>query len=201
MPARRPAEESLLFDLPLDERPVDEPAADDGDGPEQAALPLAVGTAPAADEDGESEPAAPPQPAAPAARRRPVWRQRVIAGLTDLGTCLAVLALLVAALSAMGVEPAAELLPGLVVFLLAFSFLYQVLPLAFWGRTPGMALTGLRATARDGRQLTFGQTARRWLGSVLTVALAGLPLLLLFTGRSLSDRLSGSQTGRDPRTG
>lgn len=197
MPARRPVEESLLFDLPLDERSADESSA--SDDPEQGALPLAPRDEPsAAEEEHPHEMPAQPPPAV--ARPRPAWRSRLIAGLTDFGFCLGVLALLAAALWRMGIEPAVELLPALAVFLLAFSFLYQVLPLAFWGRTPGMALAGLRAAALDGRQLTFGQTARRWLGSVLTVVLAGLPLLFLLTGRSLSDRLSGSRTGRDPRS-
>ena len=41
-----------------------------------------------------------------------------------------------------------------------------------------MALAGLRTTGLDGRPLTFRQAALKWLGSVLTVALVGLPLLL-----------------------
>ena len=83
----------------------------------------------------------------------------------------------------------------LLLFFLPFSFLYQVFPLAFWGRTPGMARTGLVARGRDGRSLTFGQAGLRWLASVLTVLLLGLPVLSTqLTGRSLADRISDSQT-------
>ncbi len=103
--------------------------------------------------------------------------------------------LLLVALLAQGVRPAISDWPAGLVFLLTFSFLYAVLPLAFWGRTPGMALAGLRGTSTDGRPMSFRQAVLRWLGSVLTLALAGLPLLLLaLGGRSLSDLLSGSTT-------
>jgi len=96
-----------------------------------------------------------------------------------------------------GLEPRLEDVPGLVIFLLSFSFLYTVVPLAFWGQTAGMAWAGIKATDRERRPLTFGQTALRWLSGLLCVALAGLPLLLSFTRRSLADRLSGSDTWQD----
>ena len=47
---------------------------------------------------------------------------------------------------------------------------------------------------RDGDPLTFDQTARRWLGGILTVATLGLPLLVTGDRRSLTDGLSGSAT-------
>ncbi|HUP42559.1 MAG TPA: RDD family protein, partial [Thermoanaerobaculia bacterium] len=85
--------------------------------------------------------------------------------------------------------------PALVLFLLVFSFLYTVLPLAFWGQTPGMAWAGLVARARGYESLTFSQTGRRWLGGLLTAALLGLPALLAAGGgRSMADRLSDSDT-------
>lgn len=93
---------------------------------------------------------------------------------------------------------------GLVVFVAVFSFLYTVIPLAFWGRTLGMSQAGLVASGGDPERsaLTFGQTALRWLGGVLTLTLLGLPTLLaLLGGRSLTDRLSGSRTWRLPRSG
>lgn len=93
---------------------------------------------------------------------------------------------------------------GLAVFVAVFSFLYTVIPLAFWGRTLGMTRAGLVASGGDREQsaLTFGQTALRWLGELLTLALLGLPTLLaLLGGRSLTDRLSGSRTWRLPRSG
>ena len=119
---------------------------------------------------------------------------RVMAGAAD---CLVHVASLAVALLAMvwrGLQPGLEQWPGLLLFLLAFSFLYWTFPLAFWGQTPGMAWTGLKARDFGNQPLTFGQTALRWLGAWLTVALAGLPLLVALSGRSLSDRLSRSHT-------
>lgn len=94
----------------------------------------------------------------------------------------------------MGVHPVLSDWPAVALFLLSFSFLYTVVPLAFWGHTPGMAWAGLDARSRDGEPLAFDQTARRWIGGILTLLLLGLPLLLAFGGRSLSDLLSGSET-------
>ncbi|MCZ6508668.1 MAG: RDD family protein [Acidobacteria bacterium] len=78
--------------------------------------------------------------------------------------------------------------------ILLFSFLYHVVPLAFWGHTPGMTVVGLRTRTLDDRPLSLPQATRHWLALLLTVATAGLGLLLAFAGRSLADRLSGSQT-------
>ena len=57
-----------------------------------------------------------------------------------------------------------------------------------------MAWAGLVSQNRDGEPLTFDQTARRWIGALLTLGTAGLPLLLALRGRSLADLLSGSVT-------
>jgi hypothetical protein len=57
-----------------------------------------------------------------------------------------------------------------------------------------MAWVGLTARNQDGEPLTFDQTARRWLGGLLTLGFAGLPILLTGKSRSLTDRLSGSAT-------
>jgi uncharacterized RDD family membrane protein YckC len=117
-----------------------------------------------------------------------------MAGVIDLAAVLAVGVCSWIGLQLMGVE--LQPVPGLplLLFALAFSFLYCVFPLAFWGRTPGMAWIGLQARSLDDRSLSFGQTALRWLAGVLTVACLGLPLLLVLGGTYLSDRLSGSKT-------
>ncbi len=204
MSRRRPAEEGLLFDLPLDRRPI-EPAATEA--VEQPALPLVEEEVPdvpdlpqeAALDTRDDKP--PPVEVSPASNRRPddkpaavTLRLRAAAGLTDLGVCAAVMVVLLVALLAQGVRPGVSDWPAGALFLLTFSFLYAVMPLAFWGRTPGMALAGLQTTSTDGRPLTFRQAILNWLGSVLTVALAGLPLLLALGGRSLSDLISGAMT-------
>ena len=86
-----------------------------------------------------------------------------------------------------------ELLP-LALFLFAWSFVYFVVPLAFWGQTPGMSWAGLVARSSAAEPLSFGQAAMRWLGTWMTWATLGLGGLLAFTGRSLADRISGSST-------
>jgi uncharacterized RDD family membrane protein YckC len=86
--------------------------------------------------------------------------------------------------------------PPLALFLLAFSFVYTTVPLAFWGQTPGMALLTLIARRPGQAPLTFRQAAIRWLAGWLSVLLGGLPMLLALTGASLADRLSGSATLR-----
>lgn len=204
MSRRQPADEDLLFDLPLDTTPAAPPPAPEEI--EQPGLPLEERppAEPAAAEELVSvvEEGAPP--VAPTRRHAAghppaaTLGQRLIAGLADLGVCSGVLVILLLVLLALGVRPVAADWPAALLFLLTFSFLYAVLPLAFWGRTPGMALAGLRKSSRDGRPLSFRQAILTWLGTVLTVALVGLPLLMAVGGRSLSDLIAGSMTRHQP---
>lgn len=118
---------------------------------------------------------------------------RLAAAAIDFGVVLMVLALSAMGLRWLGVELDSGGIAPLALFSLSFSFLYFVFPLAFWGRTPGMAQAGLAARCSNGQTLTFSQAAQRWLGAVLTVVGLGLPLFLMIsTGRSLADRLSDS---------
>lgn len=198
----RDPDEPLLFDLPLT-----------GPGREEddEALPLRRRSA------REDRTAAPEPP--PATRRGPVpvpdpepgfddepeeqpaasgfagRGRRYASGLADLMVHAAVLVVALLGCRGLGVRP--EFIrdwPALGIFLLSFSFLYIVLPLAFWGQTLGMAWAGLTARNRDAEALTFSQTARRWLGGLLTTAILGLPLLVTGSRRSLTDLLSGSAT-------
>jgi uncharacterized RDD family membrane protein YckC len=120
--------------------------------------------------------------------------RRLAAAAADLLVHAAVTVLALAGCRYLGVLPALGDWPAMLVFLLSFSFLYTVVPLAFWGHTLGMTWAGLTAASADGQPLSFDQTARRWLGALLTLATLGLPLLLALGGRSLADRLSGSRT-------
>lgn len=198
-------EDQLLFDLPLD------PAATAPRRPEPRRAPVKAAPAPPvsamprrpapvprdilerheghAGEDREAE-----LPEETSAAARASLGSRLVAGVADLLIHAAVLMILLIGTRLLGVRTTLADAPALGVFLLAFSFLYTIVPLAFWGHTLGMAWTGLVAENRDGEPLTFGQTARRWLGGVLTLAAAGLPLLLALGGRSLADLLSGSVT-------
>jgi uncharacterized RDD family membrane protein YckC len=205
---RSPDEEPSLFDLPLDgpapvveEAEPEEPEAA-GPGPDEEPLlyepeprhSTSPG-APPATLPREPGPVPPSSPAGHPTRQRAPLSARLLAGLADLAVHLALAVALLFGSRLLGVEAGLGDWPALVLFLLVFSFLYTVLPLAFWGQTPGMAWAGLVARAAGGESLTFGQTARRWLASLLTVALLGLPAFLAAGGgRSLSDRLSGSET-------
>jgi hypothetical protein len=80
------------------------------------------------------------------------------------------------------------------VFAFYLSFFSTVVPLILFGKTVGMALTGLTARGLRGSPLTAAQSARRWLGTALTLFTLGVPLLV--TRRDLGapspgDRLSG----------
>lgn len=119
---------------------------------------------------------------------------RYLAGLADLAVHAALAVSLLFGARLLGTAAGFGDWPALAVFLLVFSFLYTLLPLAFWGRTPGMAWARLVARAPGDVSLTFGQSARRWLAGLLTLVLLGLPTLLAAGGgRSLADRLSGSR--------
>lgn len=205
---RPPGDPGLFDDLPLQQDPrVKEPTPPpierpkptppQARPPEQAteSLPLFA----------DPTPAVPTSASGPAelldATTKPAWRPvvpvpaQLAAGLVDLGVVLAVGLVLWLGLYLMGVSVDLGSMGLLALFLLPFSFLYEVFPLAFWGRTPGMSRVGLVARNPDGKSLSFAQAAIRWFASVLTVCLVGLPwILTAATGRSLADRLSGSQT-------
>lgn len=119
---------------------------------------------------------------------------RLLAGVADIAVHVVMTGIALGAVLGLGVPLTTESWPAFAVLVLAFSFLYWVVPLAFWGQTPGMAWIGHIARGDGDEPLSFGQTVRRWIGAWLTVGLVGLPLLLGLGGRSLSDRLSGTET-------
>jgi uncharacterized RDD family membrane protein YckC len=197
---RRPEQdpnEPLLFDLPLgvpERKRSEEPAAERKRPTRAPAPPVPLSLpaeAPRAsqeiqDEDGELL-VEPGEGYAGAV-------SRLSSGAADLVVHVALGVVILLGCRGMGIRPTWAEGPAIGLFLLAFSFLYTVVPLAFWGHTLGMAWAGITSRNLDGEPLTFDQTARRWLGSVLTAATLGLPLLLSRGGRSLTDRLSGSAT-------
>jgi uncharacterized RDD family membrane protein YckC len=182
-------DEPGLFDLPLDPPPgpTDRQAAEPGAPPEAPAEPVSERLLPVEEVrlgSGRGR-----------ALRRARPSTRWLAGLADLAVHVAMALALLFGARLLDVHAGLGDWPALIVFLLVFSFLYHVLPLAFWGQTPGMAWAGLVARTAEGENLTFGQTARRWLGALATLLLAGLPALLsLAGGRSFTDRVSGSET-------
>lgn len=146
-----------------------------------------------------SAPSPPPPARIPAARPR--WRaarfgERVGAGLVDCVALAGATVIVVLGSVLAGARLAGDRWAPLALFLLAFSFVYTVVPLAFWGQTPGMAVLGLVARRPGQAPLSFRQAAARWLAGWATVLLAGLPALLALSGASLADRLTGSATLR-----
>lgn len=216
MAVKRPdprVESPALFDLPLvePEKAVREaPARRAARAEAPAALPLFPDPASAPRVEPEAPPARlavePPPPTPERSRPRAVppavepppagLAPRLAAALADLLVHLAVGVILVAGSRLLGVERMPPW-PPIALCLALFSFVYFVVPLAFWGNTPGMAWRALRARSRDGEPLSFGQATRRWLGGLLTVALAGLPALLALGGRSFTDLVSGSVVRRE----
>jgi hypothetical protein len=150
---------------------------------------------PLLDASRETEPLAPPLEDVED-DGRPSIASRFAAGIADLVVHTAVLVLALLGSRQLGVRPILADWPAFALFLLSFSFLYTVVPLAFWGHTLGMAWAGLTSRGRDGEPLTFDQTVRRWLGGLLTLATLGLPILVAGRGRNLTDLLSGSETLR-----
>lgn len=186
LPLRRDVSQESIPAAPGRAREVNPPTESRTEHPEPQPLPLFS-------EEAEKEPVE--------EVTRPAWRPIVpfsaylTAGLIDLSAVLGVMLMTWAGLWFLGIELDVVGRLFVLFFLVPFSFLYQTFPLAFWGCTPGMARAGTVARSRDGQTLSFSQAALRWMASLLTVALAGLPLILTATkGQSLADYLSGSQT-------
>jgi uncharacterized RDD family membrane protein YckC len=199
---RKPPQSPRLFDLPLGsekKRPGEAPPAKKPSvsyrQPEELSLFSDTGEeAEVEASEGSPDTLSPLRRRPPAPARSARFSARCVAGLIDVGILSAVALATALGTHWLGVELVRQDWPALLVVLLSFSFLYLVPPLAFRGRTPGMGWAGLVARTADDQPLTFRQTVLRWLGAVLTLAACGLPLLLLFTTASLSDRLSRSRT-------
>ena len=196
-----PPDEPLLFDLPLggperepEPPPPPPPRRKQPERPAREGRVPATRSGPVPVPDPEPDEDAGRVPARPPASEFAGRGRRLAAGLADLLVHAAVLVGALLGTRWLGVKPdPVRDWPALALFLLSFSFLYTVLPLAFWGQTLGMAWTNITSRNRDGEPLTFDQTARRWLTGLVTAALLGLPALV--SGRrSLSDLVSGSAT-------
>lgn len=139
------------------------------------------------DEPGEEIPAA----------EGVAFARRVAAGLADLLILALVGAVeLAAGAVLLDLRFPPEALLGLGAFLLLAALVLLVLIPFVWGTTPGMALSDLRVvSAADGGSPTLSAAFLRFLGFLLTGALAGVPLLVAAfdrEGRSLSDLMSGT---------
>lgn len=171
--------EALLSPSPAPHVPAPEPTVD-------AATSSAV-----ADFDGPGELIDEPGAEVPVA-----FARRFAAGLADV-VILGLFGALELAAGAILLQlrfPPAALL-GLGAFLFLAALVLLVLVPFVWGATPGMALADLRVSAADGGSPTLAASSLRFLGALLTGALAGVPLLVVAfdrKGRTLSDLLSGT---------
>jgi len=136
----------------------------------------------------------PRRPGRPAERPAAGLAARLAAGLVDLLVHVALGGILIGGSAILGAPVGWHHAVPLGFVALVFSFVYYVVPLVFWGRTPGMAVAGLRVRSLDDRPLSLPQATKHWLALLLTAATGGLGVLLALSGRSLADRLSGSQT-------
>ncbi|MCL4837429.1 MAG: RDD family protein [Thermoanaerobaculia bacterium] len=199
-PAPRPARRQTRGAEPPESLPLFPAGEEDGleiAEPAPSARPR-TGPPPAAPREGPPRPARsaerPQLVPAPAASPVAPLGARAKAAAGDLLVLAAVLATQVLGAERLGAPVRVADWPAYAAFQLAFSYLYWVIPLAFWGQTPGMVWAGVVARNLDDGPLAFGQTARRWLGALLTLALLGLPGLGALRGRSLADWMSGSRT-------
>jgi len=132
----------------------------------------------------------------PGAELPVAFARRFAAGLADV-VILGLFGALELAAGAILLElrfpPTALLRLGAFLFLAALVLL--VLVPFVWGATPGMALADLRVSATDGGSPTLASATLRFVGALLTGALAGVPLLVAAfdrKGRTLSDLISGT---------
>jgi uncharacterized RDD family membrane protein YckC len=190
----RTLDEPTLFDLPLNapDEEASAPQEREEEG-ETEELPE-----PVLEEAGAYEPVAfvmeePPRTVEEAVAS-PVFRW--LAGLADTAVLLAVLLLLWVGAWGLGVSLAPGDIPAVVLFLLLFSLFYTVIALAFWGKTPGMGLQGLKARSQDDEPVSFTQAFQRWMGCVVVFLSLGLLLLARKGGRSFPDWISKTRTSR-----
>lgn len=126
--------------------------------------------------------------------RAVAFARRVAAGLADL-LILALVGAVELAAGALVLDlrfPPPAFIP-LGAFLLLAALVLLVLAPFVWGTTPGMALADLRIRAADGGSPTLAASLLRFLGFLLTGALAGVPLLVAAfdrRGRTPADLLS-----------
>jgi len=120
---------------------------------------------------------------------------RATAAAADAAVVLLLTAFaLLAARLATGATPRPAGLAWAAGFALYLSFFATVPGLVLFGKTIGMALAEISARSEAGAGLSAGMASRRWLGTLLAAATAGLALLWTRSDAGLptpADRLSG----------
>jgi uncharacterized RDD family membrane protein YckC len=149
---------------------------------------------------GSAPPATPALPEAPLDAPAP-WTPAPIPARLSAAAADAAVVLLLSAVAMLAARLLTGKTPGLAGlawaagFFLYLSLFVTVPPLMLFGRTPGMAIVDLTVKpASGGSGVPLSGALRRWLGTLATVAAAGLPLL--WTSRNPeaptpADRISG----------
>jgi uncharacterized RDD family membrane protein YckC len=146
-----------------------------------------------------------PQPANPDTDQLATVGQRVVGAVADLA--LAGTVLLTPGMLLAGTFRAEDLGPGLTRLLgivgFVFLALYEVVPTALWGRTPGKAIVGTQVVGMgDGRIPGWGRSLLRWVlpamafqvhvvGGALAIVIRAV-LVLDPLRRGIHDRLAGT---------
>ena len=131
----------------------------------------------------------------PSARRAAPASARVVATASDVAVVVLIVSASLLVAASRGRWPSLAGGVWAAVFALYLSFFTIVAPLVFFGRTVGMALSGLAAAPSAGlRGLAIREASLRWVGTVLTGLTLGIAVL--FTRRdpeapTPADALSG----------
>jgi uncharacterized RDD family membrane protein YckC len=113
------------------------------------------------------------------------WFKRLLALLTDLSLFAA---LTLALLPLLPPAPAWMPVASLAGFVLVMSFYYFVGTWLLWGKTIGGAIFDVKVVSAADEAMSLRTAAARWGALLLSLALAGLPLLF-----RAPDRLSGTR--------
>ena len=155
---------------------------------------------PISDDPPGELPVAPPQETVPA----PILR-RSLGFITDVSLFIALFLALTpllpqrsSVIASLIDEPVPSI--ALIAFLLLLSFVYFAGCWLIWGRTIGATIFEHSIVSEDGSPVDVRGAARRWLGTLLSLASAGLGFIPALFGehRSLADRMSGSVAVSEP---
>ena len=114
------------------------------------------------------------------------WLRRLLALLTDLSLFAA---LSLALLPLLPPAPTWMPLAALAGFVVVMSFYYFVGSWMLWGKTIGGAIFDVKVVPAEDEAMSLRAAAVRWTAMMLSLALAGLPLLF-----RVPDRLAGTRS-------
>jgi uncharacterized RDD family membrane protein YckC len=114
------------------------------------------------------------------------WLRRLLALLTDLSLFAA---LTLALLPLLPPSPSWLPVAALSGFVLVMGFYYFVGTWLLWGKTIGGAIFDVKIVPVEDEAMSFRTASTRWIAMLLSLLLAGLPLLF-----RVPDRVSGTRS-------